>query len=308
VQSYELIAAATDVARPDRANALAEFAAIYGDAVVPADFRPTPFDIDQVNAALTRLGPNPAIDPAGLPAPVAELMQVVRSTDGLRTLRQLISAADLVSPLEVDAVTAERMVRPYAWLLDRVGDGGIRLTSAGYLPPAHVAAAFADLDLEDEWLGRGNREADTWPVLHLRESAQTLGLLRKYRGELRRTARGNAVRGDPVALWRHLAERMPIRSADPFDSQAGLLVLVAVAGGLAGDLDATVADLLGSIGWMLADGTPPAPDRAFAAARDTYEVLRWLGGFAARAGMALPQAPTPEGVVFARAALCNWPK
>jgi hypothetical protein len=26
------------------------------------------------------------------------------------------------------------MVRPYTWLLDRIGDHGIKLTGAGYLP------------------------------------------------------------------------------------------------------------------------------------------------------------------------------
>ena len=45
----------------------------------------------------------------------------------------------------MDAETAARMVRPYSWFLDRVGPEGIKLTSAGYLPPVHVAAAVAEL-------------------------------------------------------------------------------------------------------------------------------------------------------------------
>ncbi len=61
------------------------------------------------------------------------------------------------------------MVRPYAWLLDRVGDEGIRLTGAGYLPPAHVEAAATELGLLEDWMGKGNRETQTLPVLHLRE-------------------------------------------------------------------------------------------------------------------------------------------
>jgi hypothetical protein len=47
----------------------------------------------------------------------------------------------------VDAETAARMVRPYSWFLDRVGAEGIKLTSAGYLPPADVEAAVAELGL-----------------------------------------------------------------------------------------------------------------------------------------------------------------
>jgi hypothetical protein len=100
------------------------------------------------------------------------------------------------------------------------GADGIKLTSAGYLPPVHVAAAFTELDLAEEWIGQGNREADTWPVLHLRESAQKLGLLRKHRGEQLCTARGRALRDDPAGLWWHLAEKMPVCAADPFASQA----------------------------------------------------------------------------------------
>jgi hypothetical protein len=57
------------------------------------------------------------------------------------------------------------MVRPYAWLLDRVGAEGIKLTSAGYLPPVHVEAAVAELGLAEEWYGSFNREAQTLPVL-----------------------------------------------------------------------------------------------------------------------------------------------
>lgn len=306
VHGYELIAAATDPAGPDYHVAVHELAEICGAEVDPAELRATPFDIGGINAALVRLSANPAIDVASLPARLGELVRAVRSADGLRMLRQLIAAADLASPVRVDAETAERMVRPYAWLLDRVGPGGIRLTSAGYLPPVHVAAAFTELALADAWIGRGNREGDTWPVLHLRESAQKLGLLRKHRGELLWTARGRALRQDAVALWWHLAERMPLRSADPFESQASMLFLMAVAGGLVDELDAAVAHILGSVGWMLSDGTPPA--RAFGAASDTYEVLRRIGAIAGEHYFPRSDAPATEGVLFARAALHAWPR
>ena len=94
----------------------------------------------------------------------------------------------------IDAETAARMVRPYSWLLGHVGAEGIGLTAAGYLPPAHVEAAVAELDLGREWIGKGNREVQTAPVLHLRESATRMGLLRKHRGMLLATSRGRALR------------------------------------------------------------------------------------------------------------------
>lgn len=305
--SYELIAAAVDSRRPDHVAARLEFAEIYGDEVDPADFRTTPFDIDEINTALRGLGPNPSIDIASLPVRLAELLRAVRTTDGLRRLRQLLAAAELTRPVQVDLATAERMVRPYAWLLDRVGARGIRLTSAGYLPPVHVSAAFTELGLAGEWIGQGNREADTLPVLELRESAQRLGLLRKYRGELRQTSRGRAVADDPVALWWHLAARMPVPSVDPFESEAGLLFLVAMAGGAADDIDATVAHILGSIGWTVSDGTAPTPSLAATAARDTFELLRRMGAVTGKRFSARPHLPTTEGALFARAALTNWP-
>lgn len=308
VGGYELIAAATGPARPGPAAARLRFAEMFGGDVDPGDFQTTPFDISEINAALKRLGPNPAIDVASLPVSLGELLRAVRSADGLRTLRQLLAAAELASPVRVDPETARQMVRPYAWLLNRVGLRGIKLTAAGYLPPVHVAAAFEELGLDGEWVGRGNREADTWPVLHLRESAQKLGLLRKYRGDLLCTSRGLALRDDPAGLWWHLAERMPADAADPFASQAALLYLTAIAGGAADHLSMTVAGVLGSIGWRLSDGTPPTSRDAFMAARGTWEVLRQIGAVTVKESWPDPRAPSAEGVLFARASLRTWRK
>lgn len=302
--SYELIAAATDPANVGRAGALADFAAIFGAQADPADFRPTPFDVDQINAALARLGPNPVIDVASLPPRLAELVSLI---PGLRTLRELLAAAGLTDAVEIDPATAARMVRPYAWLLNRVGTGGIRLTSAGYLPPVHVAAAFADLGLAEEWIGKGNREADTVPVWRLRETAQKLGLIRKRLGELQLTARGRAVRDDPVALWWYLAERMPVGSADELQSQAGLLCLLVIAAGRPCDVGVVVADLLGSIGWMWSDGTPLTPGVLERAAGDTSEVLRRIGAMNGNLLSSFAATPTADGALFARAALRTWP-
>ena len=75
---------------------------------------------------------------------------------------------------------------------------GIKLTGAGYLPPVHVEAAVAALDLGKEWIGKGNREVQTVPVLHLRETATKMGLLRKNRGLLMVTSRGRALRNNPA--------------------------------------------------------------------------------------------------------------
>ncbi|GAA1256584.1 hypothetical protein GCM10009609_19690 [Pseudonocardia aurantiaca] len=144
------------------------------------------------------------------------------------------------------------------------------------------------------------------PVLSLRESAQKMGLLRKHRGRLLLTTRGRRLRTDPVGLWWHVAERTPLMSPDPCETQAGLTLLIAVAAGLTGDLDVTIARTLHAIGWMSDDGSPITGGVAGHAAWDTSAALRRLD--------ALPgtpyrrdERPTPGGITFTRAALRAWP-
>ena len=199
------------------------------------------------------------------------------------------------------------MVRPYAWVLDRVGDEGIRLTGAGYLPPAHVEAAATELGLLEDWMGKGNRETQTLPVLHLRETATKMGLLRKHRGMLQLTAAGRKLRTDPMSLWWHLAERMPPRSADRCETQAGLIWLLAVAAQWPGDPAEIVARTLAGIGWALADGTPLSTLDADRAAWDTRNVLRRLGGLTEDPRHYGAGSPNTDGAAFARAAVSTWP-
>jgi Plasmid pRiA4b ORF-3-like protein len=307
VEGYELIVAATDPDNPGQAAAVAELRRLYGDEVSPEAFSITPFDVADVDAAIAALSLRDDQFEGPVPEPLRELAAALRTTPVRRQLRRLIGDA-LREPADVDAVTAARMVRPYAWLLDRVGPAGITLTGAGYLPPVHVAAAVTELALDAEWPGAGNRESQTRPVLDLRQSATRMGLLRKHRGRLLVTSRGQAVAADPLALWWHLAERMPVRSADPGERQAGLLLLVAVATRSADELNETVARFLRDIGWASSDGTPLSSGLAGRAARDTKAVLRRLGGVRQERGSYAPERPTPDGALFARAALQTWPR
>ncbi|MGI8696821.1 MAG: plasmid pRiA4b ORF-3 family protein [Mycobacteriales bacterium] len=303
VPGYELISAATDPTDPDPVGAIAELARVFGDDIDPAAYCPTAFDVDEVNGVLAELG-NQASD---LPAALAELVDAVRSEAGRRALRRLIGLAELGEPVLVDAEIADRMVAPYTWLLDRVGDVGIKLTGAGYLPPSHVEAAVTELGLAPEWIGKGNREIQTMPVMSLRESAQKMGLLRKHRGSLDLTVRGRRVHADPVALWWQLAGRLPMASTDRCETQAGLILLVLVAAGATDDLDSTIAGFLGEIGWMGSDGTPLTGSMASYAAWDTKAVLRRLGGLADPTRASSSERVTADGAVFARAALRTWP-
>lgn len=305
IPGYELHSAATDPTRPGHVEARAEFAEMYGPEFDPARIGSTPFEIDVLNAELADLGP--AARPAGdLPAPLADLVHAVRDRREAVRLQRLIGQAIPDEPAAVDADTAARMVRPYTWLLDRVGDQGITLTSAGYLPPAHVEAAVTELGLADEWIGKHNRENQTPPVLELRESARKAGLLRKHRGTLLLTARARTLRADPVALWWHLAEQLPPTSRDACENQAGLLLMIGVAAGPDEDLDDAVARTLRAVGWVRGDDTPLTAGDAFVAARPTRTMLRRLGVLTGRK-FREQERTTPEGVTLARAALAHWP-
>jgi len=100
---------------------------------------------------------------------------------------------------------------------------------------------------------------------------------------------------------------MPLRSADACETQAGLILLTAIAAVTTEDLDATVARFLDAIGWISGDGTPLTGSMAAYAAWDTKTVLRRLGGFTDDGRAYGPERPTADGVTFARAALRTWP-
>lgn len=310
VGGYELITAASDRGHPHHADAVAEFARFYGDDIEPDHLRATPFDISEVNDMLAGLelasepipsSPEPV---RRLPGPLDDLLHAIRTPAGKRELRRLLASARLDQPAGVGTATAARMVRAYAWLLDRVGDDGVKLTGAGYLPPMHVEAAVAELGLGEEWIGKGSRENQTLPVLRLRESAMAMGLLRKRNGMLLLTSRGRTLRTDPSALWQHLAQRMPPPSRDQCETQAGLILLTVLAAQAKGDPYVTAARLLSAIGWVNGNGTELDRLAAGQACWDTKTALRRLG---ALAGDWRSEAPTADGVTFARAALQHWP-
>jgi hypothetical protein len=252
------------------------------------------------------------VDLDRVPRLVAELVQAVRTPSARRQLERLVGEAELQRPVTIDLDTAARMVRPYSWLLSRVGHEGIRLTDAGHLPPGEVAAVIGTLGLRAGRTARAGspvkRENQAPAVVQLRESAQATGLVRKERGRLLRTAIGDELQSDPAGLWWHLAARMPLCSAAVSEGQPGLILLACVAARFTETLDVTIARMLTAIGWVHRDGSPLTSHEAARASSGTHAVLRRLG--------ALPDGRRPgpgpesarEGVAFARAALRTWPE
>ena len=219
---------------------------------------------------------------------------------------ELVARARLDVPAAVTVEAAATAVRPYAWLLERVGDEGVKLTAAGYLPPAVVVEAMTTFQDRQDWIGKGNREDLTIPVLDLRESAQRLKLVRKSKGRLVLSPAGRRLRADPVALWRYLAQSLP-GSPDQVDGDAGTLLLLRVAAGEPDSWSDTgdfVARSLAAMGWQQGySGAPPDRSLAQSALWATRSLLQRLGYLSSRGYLDVEEQPSLEAAEFARAAL-----
>ncbi|MGW0003169.1 plasmid pRiA4b ORF-3 family protein [Nocardia grenadensis] len=280
IPGYELFTAACDPGHRRHQQALAEVREWYGEHFDLDSYAPVPFDLDEINAALAELGTGSRTGSAGaddaqaIPPALAEILRATGTVRGKRQLRALITDAALDRPATVDAGTAARAVRPYACLLDQIGPDGVALTSAGYLPPTTVAAVFTDLDLGERWIGKGNREDLTPPIANLRQAAQQVGLLRKYRGRLNLTAKARAIDGDPIQLWMFLAERVPAMLKGKARHDTGILYFLTLA---AGDAESAVAEILDNMGWCHSDGSPVTAHSVIELLRDIRYVLEPTG-------------------------------
>jgi hypothetical protein len=303
VGGYRTIVAAADRTHPDHREARAEVAAWWGAEMAPDELGLVTFDPATVGDQLQ------AVDLAGRPPvprhvgeKLASLLLRARDPDTASKLRTLAASAD--AEVDVDGPTADRMLRPLRVLCDTVGEG-VKLTAAGYLPPAAVRTIFDELDLAQEWIGAGNREDLTFPVLQLREAAQRLRLVRKHKGRLVRTSRGRTLSADPVGLWWHLAGELPLGGRDASEAswQAGVLLLALMASGSTANVEVTVAQLLTGAGWSLEGGQPIDRRTATGLIADDVHLLRRVGAFERDQRGGWPGTVTPEGVALARAAL-----
>ncbi len=276
-------------------------------------FDPGRFDADEVNATLVRMGQFDQVHPS-----------VLSSVDPASTLGDLLSRMDLIPAELVEAIQAARqliaepdigeksaMLQRFMRLLDHVGDAGIALTQAGYLPPANVAAVADILSLKDTLIGKNNREVQTYPVLEFRELAQRLGLLRKAHNRLTLTKAAARARTDVNALWHLITSGLPLglttRGPEVRASlDAGLLLLIGVAaGGPRTERTELVAACLDMLGWR-------AGPSAALSDRDVQELLGPTGAVLEHVG-AIPRKayrdpsgdgpPDRAGAAFARAAL-----
>lgn len=212
---------------------------------------------------------------------------------------EIIDAAELDRPAEPEP-DPERVVGPYLELLTQVG-AGVQLTRAGYLPKTVVLDLLTALGWNDDWPGKNFREDLTRPILDLRESAQRLGLVRKYRGQLVPTKLGRKLVTDPAALWWHLAARLPVAPDKP-EADAAIVYLLLIAAGRS-YAEVMVAEGMTLLGWVFADGEPVTGESVHYATFDARAIFRRLNLYVEKSHWAAPDVPNDKGRRLARAAL-----
>ncbi|MGC5617477.1 plasmid pRiA4b ORF-3 family protein [Georgenia sp. Z1491] len=223
---------------------------------------PDHLDVAAVDASFA----SPPLRLTGLRAD-PRLVDLLVATESFPPTRGLAGAvADaLESPSALTDAQLADALTPHRWFLDRAADEPIRLTSAGYLRPGDVMAVAPLVPTLWEWIGANNRESHAIPLLELRRTLRTHGLLRTVNGELHLTNAGRAAQNDPRLLWEHLATRL-VPAGTGFDATATLLLLAhAAATPDRPPAYDVVGSLLGDLGWVHDDGT----------ATDGYDV-RWL--------------------------------
>ncbi|WP_062521772.1 plasmid pRiA4b ORF-3 family protein [Demequina silvatica] len=259
---------------------------------------PEAFDVDEVNSMIDA---QPAqMKMAGVNDAVAELVLAYKGTALGSDLvsRAWQSALPAAEPTREQAETA---LAPILWFLRRAGDG-LPLTAAGYLKPAVLKEAAAMLPAQRDRPWAVTREVDAHDVLHFRLALRDLGLLRKYKDQIRATAAGTQGRDDPVQLWRYLASRLRPKAERTFEAQASTLVVLYLATNPEPRVPwDNIAALLSAWGWRHPDGQAIEGYEIPAYVRG-WEVLLNLEPREAKRGLG-PHPLSPVAQALARSAL-----
>ena len=227
---------------------------------------------------------------------------------------EMVEAARLNEPTVVAPDVAERMVAPFAWMIGYVGTQGVGLTSDGYLHPADFEAAAAAIGVGQGQIGMLSGEGQAAPVLAFRQACQSAQLLRITRGRLTATRIAIELARDPVALWWHLADELPLGRTD-VERDAGAVLLLDAAChsraqwppphlrfGAFDPIDDHLAAALHALGWAGSGGESLQGWQVRSLAAVTVTLLERLGAHVPDPDNRTLR-PTPEGVAFARAAL-----
>lgn len=282
---------------------------------LPEGFDPREFDVAEAQGRLAATQAAGGIDPGALSERMRDALDRVgparRELAGMLIEAALPRRGERHVIDELSVVEVVRAARPWLILLDEIPSTGLKLTAAGYLPPAVVSRVFGALGFgPDAVWGKGNREDNVRPVLDLREAAISIGLLRKSRGQLHLTAEGRAGQADPRRLVARVVSRLPLGSRE-YDRDAGLLALLALASVATYPPDVVplvwptrlreAIELFGAFGWR--QGYDPVPEWLVRRMmQPTFAALTRMDGFESDRygdyGM-----PSMLGPALARAAL-----
>lgn len=208
-----------------------------------------PYDMSGLVKIAEHRRPGDITDASPLAVLAAQLPPPIRSE-----LRQHLHRTGVLDPPDIDADLAANIIRPFAWLMDAVGTGGLALTSAGWMPPAVVLEGMTELGWLDDWIGKGNREDLTPPIANLRTAAQRLGLVRVQKGRLLLSAAAKKALGDPLLQLRLVAGGLSLRLSDA-ETDAAVLLMLAIADGTPpAERWKSVAFGLEMCGWRSASG------------------------------------------------------
>ncbi|GAA4359937.1 hypothetical protein GCM10023166_00180 [Paeniglutamicibacter cryotolerans] len=187
--------------------------------------------------------------------------------DGPRVFLALLMVAAGLDPLAAPvSVPFPEGIDPhtgcYQWILREALDEGIKLTAAGWMTPAVVKKAYAELDFGRElyfWEPVGSESKST-TVAGMRASAVGVGLLKVEGKKLTVTAAGKRLLEEPGKLWGHLASRAVEPRLEASRLETTLLILMERAldrgeGNPVG-WEAAVAQGLTWLGYQNADGSP----------------------------------------------------
>jgi hypothetical protein len=240
---------------------------------LPLDWHPDQFDLEHAKVAVAAA----VAEPVPVTGEVAELADELERR-GIRLLREVLGRPISHAPADIGEAEAARLTQTYRTFLEVIGDG-VDLTPAGYLPPTVVTSFAERSGIVDWWIGKVNREDLTPPVAMVRDTARSLGLVSLRRGRLMPTSAARRCRANPVALWRHIAGRLPVGTRE-FDRQAGWMALAVAGSGVpAEQWHGEVSELLEALGWRSGRDVAAMPP----AHSPTLDVLDVLAG-AARNG------------------------
>ena len=242
---------------------------------LPDGYDPDAFDVDEATEAMRVWAAGEHLPWHSLPDPLADLIKTQRGTSW-NVVTDWLESLGPRTPLALTDAEVQQATRPWLAVLHAVGQG-VKLTSAGYLPPATVEQIAQASGVTEWWIGKANREDLTPPVAELREGAQALGLLRKSKGVLMPTARAKAAVHEPRALVEVVLAKLPLGKT--FEAEAGWFTALGLAAEESGRaVQAAVAQILNDRGWRIKGGGTITKQAADSWAQPTLSPLDAMAG------------------------------